>query len=72
MSEEVEGHEGHQEPVSLGPRELSFGQIHSVENSHEGEDLGGISCEKKISSFYVNTEGESERGPTNEPVDPIE
>lgn len=61
MGEEVEGHEGHQKPVSLGPRELSFGQIHSVENSHEGEDLGGISCEKKISSFYVNTEGERER-----------
>ena len=68
MGEEVEGHEGHQEPVSLGPRELSFGQIHSVENSHEGEDLGGISCEKKRQ--YRGRE--SERGPTNEPVDPIE
>ena len=40
VGEEVEGHEGHQEPVGLRAGQLSFRQIHSVENSNDAQDLG--------------------------------
>ena len=44
MGEEVEGHEGDQQPVGLGPRQLGLGQVHRVEDGDDGQDLGNVPC----------------------------
>ena len=44
VGEEVEGHEGDQQPVGLGPRQLGLGQVHRVEDGDDGQDLGNVPC----------------------------
>ena len=42
VGQEVEGHEGDQQPVSLRPGQLGLVQVHRVEDGHDAEDLGRV------------------------------
>ena len=44
VCQEVEGHEGDQQPVSLGAGKFRLRQIHSIENCNDGQDLRRIPC----------------------------